>query len=135
MVASDADVVRALIAAVNAKDADAGRPLLSHDAELYPMRAQLEGRAYVGPDGFAELLGVLDEEWEGIRLEVGELVEGPDGVVIVGSLRATGRASGVDLDVPSGWHFRVVDDRVTYSRGYSDPDDALRAAGADPAAD
>jgi ketosteroid isomerase-like protein len=130
MEASDADLVRALIAAVNTKDTDAGKSLLSEGAELYTMRAQLEGRAYIGQDGFAEFLRALDEEWENIRLEIDELVDAPGGIVVLGPIRATGRVSGVDLDVPTGWHFRVAGDRVTYCRAYSDPEDALHAAGA-----
>jgi hypothetical protein len=34
------------------------------DTELYPLRAQLEHKTYVGRDGLTEMLADFDEDWK-----------------------------------------------------------------------
>ena len=54
MSADNVETVRRLMAAFNDRDVDGMAAELSEDAEFYPLRAQLEGKAYVG------LVGVRD---------------------------------------------------------------------------
>ena len=99
-------------------------------SELYPLRAQLEGKAYVGPEGLAEMLADFDEDWESIRIELDEVIDRDNLVVALCRLRGRGRASGVDLEVPIGFLLRFEGGKLVYSRTYSEQADALRAAGA-----
>ena len=128
--ASAPELVRLAFDATNRRDIEAARSLASDDAELYPIRSQLEGKAFRGPDGFADALAAAWADWDELHFEVEEIRELPDGVVALVRFQARGRASGVDLDVPTGWHFRVAGGKITYSRAYSKPEEALRAAGA-----
>ena len=130
-----ADVALAVLDAFNRRDIAAIRPLIADGAEIYPLRAQLEGNPAFGPEGLVDAITAADGDWEDLRLEPGEVHELPDGVVVMARFRARGRASHADIDVPTGWHFRVSAGKVDYSRGYSKPEEALRAAGAESATD
>lgn len=97
-------------------------------AEFYPLRAQLEGRAYHGHEGVRRFIAELEEDWDEVRFEVEEIRDlGAQGVGS-GRFKARGRASGVELDVPLGWVGEVRDGKVVYARFFSDPADALKAA-------
>jgi ketosteroid isomerase-like protein len=71
----------------------------------------------------------FDEDWEELRIEIGEIREVGDQVAAICRLRSRGRTSGVDLDVPIGFVWRFRDGKAVYARSYSEPADALRAAG------
>jgi ketosteroid isomerase-like protein len=62
-------------------------------------------------------------------MDAEEFREAGDQVVVLGRLRARGRTSGVDLDVPMGFVWRLRDGKVVYARSFSEQADALRDAG------
>lgn len=123
------EMVRRFLEAFNARQTETMLEMLHPEAELYPMRAQLEGRAYRGHHGLHEVLADIFEDWEEISMKTEQTLEADDAVVALGRLRGRGRVSGVDVDVPMGWVWRLRDGRVVYGRAYSDPRDARRAAG------
>jgi ketosteroid isomerase-like protein len=93
------------------------------------LRAQLEGGAYRSHDGLRRFIDEMFEEWDGVRFEVDEIRDAGEQMVGFGRMRARGRASGVELDVPLGVLGVVRSERITYARFFSDPADALEAAG------
>jgi ketosteroid isomerase-like protein len=115
--------------AFNDRDFDGMAAELNEDAELYPLRAQLEGKSYRGPEGVREMFADFDEDWEELRIEIDEMRDVDDEVVVICRLRSRGRTSGVDLEVPIGFVWRFRDGKAVYARSYSEPADALRAAG------
>ncbi len=117
------------MAGFNDRDFERMAAELSEDAELYPLRAQLEGKSYRGPAGVREMFADFDEDWEQLRVEIDELRDAGDQVAVRCHLRSRGRTSGVDLEVPIGFVWRFRDGKAVYMRSYSEPDDALRAAG------
>ena len=123
------EIVRAAFDAWNRDDRDALVALWDEEAEFYPLRAQLEGRAYHGPEGLRRFMVELAEEWDEVRFEVEEIRDAGEQMVGFGRFRARGRASGVELDVPLGLIGVVRNERVAYARFFSDPADALKAAG------
>jgi uncharacterized protein len=127
--AENVESVRRLLVAFNDRDVDAMAAELSEDAELYPLRAQLEGKAYRGPAGVGEMFADFDEDWENLRIEIDEIHDAGDEVAARCRLRSRGRTSGVDLEVPIGFVWRFRDGKAVYARSYSEPADALRAAG------
>jgi ketosteroid isomerase-like protein len=129
MSAENVQIIRRLAEAFNDRDLDAMDRDIDPGAEIYPMRAQLEGKAYRGPDGVREMLADFDQDWELVRMDPDEFRDAGDQVVVLGRLRARGRASGVDLDVPMGFVWRLRDGKVVYARSFSEQADALRAAG------
>jgi ketosteroid isomerase-like protein len=122
-------LVRRLFEALSAGDLEAMTPLIEADAELYPMRAQLEGKVYRGHDGLRQLMAELDEDWEYVQMDVDEFREaGDEQLVCLGRLRTRGR-SGVDVDVPMGWLWRFRGGKAVYVKAFSNQEDALHAAG------
>jgi ketosteroid isomerase-like protein len=129
MSARNVEVIRQLFEAFNARDLDAMLERLEPQAELHPLRAQLEGKAYRGHDGLREMLADFDEDWEYVQVDPEELRDTDDTVVVLGRLRARGRASGAELDVPMAFLWRLRDGKAAYAETFSEPEDALRAAG------
>ena len=129
MSAENVESVRRLMAGFNDRDFDAMAAELSADAELYPLRAQLEGKSYRGPAGVREMFADFDEDWEELRIEIDEMRDVEDRVAVRCRLRSRGRTSGVDLEVPIGFVWRFRDGKAVYARSYSEPADAIRAAG------
>ena len=127
----NAEVVERLADAFERGDLEASLACLDPEVELQPIRARLEGTSYVGHEGWRRMLADWDSDWEGLRLEQRELHEKGDTVVAVGRFTARGRTSGVELDVPLGLLYRLRAGKIVSVESYSDPDEALRAAGID----
>lgn len=129
MSASNIEVIRRLVEAFNARDLDTMLEYVQPDAQLHPLRARLEGKAYRGHEGLREMLADFDEDWEFVQMDPEELRDAGDTVVVLGRLRARGRTSGAELDVPMGFVWRLQDGKAAYAETFSDPEDALRDAG------
>jgi len=93
------------------------------------LRAQLEGESYRGHDGLDRFLREMAEDFENVRFEIDEARDAGEQVVGIGRFRARGRASGVDLNVPLGVVQRVQRGKIVYIRFFSEPAEALEAAG------
>ena len=129
MSARNVEIVRSILAAWELGDVDAMALLIAEDGELVPLRAQLEGTSYRGPEGLRRFWADLNADWEDLRLPIGEARALGDRVLVIGRLIARGRTSGVELDVPIGQLWELRDGLVVRMKAFSDPDEALRAAG------
>jgi ketosteroid isomerase-like protein len=121
--------IRGLAVAFRNSDLDAIMDYLTADAEILPLRAQLENKSYVGREGIIEMFADLAEDWEDIDQRFDELRERDDWAFATGRLRTRSNATGIDLDVPLAWALRFEGDRVAYGKAYSDLAEAARAAG------
>jgi uncharacterized protein len=123
------EIVLAAVDAWNRGDREAFLALWDEEAEFYPLRAQLEGESYRGHDGLRRFLAEMTEDFEQVRFEIEETRDAGEGVVGIGRFRARGRASGVDINVPLGVFQRMRRGKIVYVRFFSEPEDALEAAG------
>src|SRR4029450_6407448 len=123
------EIALAAVDAWNRGDRKAWLALWAEDVEFYPLRAQLEGKSYSGHDGLMQFLAEMTQDFEEVRFEIDEAHDAGEQVVGIGRVRARGRASGVDLNAPLGVHTRVRDKRIVYTRMFSEPAEALKAAG------
>jgi ketosteroid isomerase-like protein len=123
--------VRRLTAAFNDRDVDRFLADLHPEVEFHSLRAQLEGRPYVGHEGARRMFADFDEDWDYLRLDLDDFRHTEDAVVGVGRLISRSRASHVDLDVPVALMWRFRDGKVVYGKVFSESSDALRAAGVD----
>jgi ketosteroid isomerase-like protein len=123
------EIALAAVDAWNRGDRKAWLALWAEDVEFYPLRAQLEGKSYSGHDGLMQFLAEMTQDFEEVRFEIDEAHDAGEQVVGIGRFRARGRASGVDLNVPLGVYTRVRDKRIVYTRMFSEPAEALKAAG------
>ena len=126
---ANADIVRSILAAWDEGDVEAMSSVIAEAGVLVPLRAQLEGTTYLGPEGMRQFWTDLNADWEDLRLPIEDLRERGDSVVAIIRMTARGRASGVDIDVRIGSLWELRDGKVTRLESFSDPEEALRAAG------
>jgi ketosteroid isomerase-like protein len=104
--------------AIGAEAAAAGDPqplreLIHPEFEFAPhITGGHEGVEFHGYDGFIRFVNVQAETWESLRAEPSEIREHGDVVVILGTLRAQGRGSGVEVEEPTVWLCRVRDGQI-----------------------
>jgi ketosteroid isomerase-like protein len=110
------ETVRAAIEAWNRGDFDAWVGAWDERAEFLTLRARSKDGAYRGHDGLRRFAAEIAEKWEQVRFEVDEIRGAGEQVVALGRVRARGRASGVELDVPLVLAGVVRDRKVVYSR-------------------
>jgi ketosteroid isomerase-like protein len=123
------ELALAVADAWNRGDHEAFLALWDEEAEFYPLRAQLEGKSYRGLDGLERFFAEMTEQWDDVRFEIEESRDAGEQVVSTGRFRARGRASGVDINVPLGALTRVRRGKIVYMRFFSQPAEALEAAG------
>ena len=126
-------LVRDLIDAWNAGDRERWVPHLDPEVEIRTIRSQLESGPYRGTEGFRKALADFDEDWEHVSFEVEGVrgSESDDLIVATTKMTSRGRASGVELEVPLALLWELRDGLIVRVQSFSDPAEALRAAGID----
>ena len=72
----------------------------------------------------------IDEQFADWHLSIGEFRDASEGrLLMLGTVRLRGRASGVEFDQPMGWLLTFAGERVTDMRTIPDHAQALEAAG------
>ena len=88
-----------------------------------------QGEPFKGYEGVSEWLGGLDEAFERWDVELLELEERGDLVVLIGHVRAKGRGSGVELELPTGWVIRFREGKIVRVDVSRDLDETRAALG------
>jgi ketosteroid isomerase-like protein len=84
------------------------------------------GGSFRGKEGVGEFFQGLGGKWEGLELEIEDLIDGGDNVIGVG--RASGRLKDGDTASYGFAHvFTIGDGRIVRFREYVDLDERLRA--------
>jgi ketosteroid isomerase-like protein len=125
---ANVEAMRMAMDAFNRRDGEQFDALLTADAEIVPVRAALEGTTYRGADAGTQYCTAVEESWEDLVWEIGELRDGGDFVLAVGHIRGNGRDSGVAIDSRAGWIAQFRDGRIARFQTYADRKDALEAA-------
>ncbi len=84
---------------------------------------------YAGASGIREFFGDVAQSWESFRFEATDFRDLGDSVLVLGDVRARGRASGVEVDDRWGWMVEFREGRAASLRGFLDQWEALEAAG------
>jgi ketosteroid isomerase-like protein len=105
--------------------------LLDEEVDWTPITAQLDGVTYRGRDAVRQWVVDLRRDWESYELTADEVLDlGERGTLALGSWRARGRRSGVELQVQqAAWLTTYGDGKITSIRTFTDQGDALQAAG------
>jgi ketosteroid isomerase-like protein len=85
-------------------------------------------RTYRGHEGIREALHSSEESFEGFALHPQEFVAAGDYVIVVLTMRGTGRGSGVTVEDRIAHQWQVRDGRAVALQVYSDPEAAIRDA-------
>ncbi len=88
-----------------------------------------QGEPFRGHQGARQWLAALDENFETWEIVMGEVHERDNLVVVLGSVRARGRGSGVELDQPVGWVYEFREDKMFRLHTYYDHAQAAAAGG------
>jgi ketosteroid isomerase-like protein len=125
------ELVRGIAAALNARDFEALEAFpLDPDFEFRSLISDSEGSVYRGFDGLREWAADIDDVFEEFRFEVLDVRPAGDEAAVV-MLRIHGRAktSGAPFDERNAQVWLWRDGRLWRNEAYSNPADALRAAG------
>ena len=122
------DRMRAAITAMNRRDIDA--VILGMDAGVrFEHRlAALQG-SFVGVEGVRRWFGDLADHFGAWQIDCDDIRDLGDRVLALGSIRATGRESGVETDVPLTAVAQFKDGVISDFIDYGDREQALEAVG------
>jgi len=98
--------------------------------EFVSFASRVEGRSFIGAQGFREVLEDYAETFESWEVSV-EQIRGIDAerVLILAVVRAMGRRGGVDFEQRFGHVLTVRGGKVVHTELCSSPEEALEAAG------
>jgi ketosteroid isomerase-like protein len=103
--------------------------LLDPDWELVPA-AELTMEHYRGYEGFERFMESWTEGFDQWSIEAEQFIDaGHDRVVQIARQRATGKESGVPVELEFGLLYELKAGRVIRAHMFQDPADALEAAG------
>lgn len=97
-----------------------------HDHDI-PERAEYSGHA-----GFNRWLSDWAEPWSDWSMDVKEVIDAGDKVVLVVRMRATGRASGVEVDRLDSLVYGFRDGKIARIDYFNSKEQGLAAAGLTP---
>jgi ketosteroid isomerase-like protein len=124
------EIVRSGFEAYSRRDIKAFLALVDPAFELHSaIIGGAEGRVYRGHDAVRQWFEDSDAGFEELAIEPTELRDLGDRVLVLGRIRALGRASGLELDSPTGWVATVRNGKLTEARGFLSWREALKAAG------
>jgi ketosteroid isomerase-like protein len=123
------DAARGFADAITRVDRDAALAVCHPEVELQSVLG-ISGRNYRGHDGILEYFDDVTSAWEDWTVEVERVEEAADGrVVIVMTMHARGRGSGVTLAARTAHIWTLSDRRLLRNQLYREPEQALRDLG------
>jgi uncharacterized protein len=123
------DAARGFADAITRVDRDAALAVCHPEVELQSVLG-ISGRNYRGHDGILEYFDDVTSAWEDWTVEVERVEEAADGrVVIVMTMHARGRGSGVTLATRTAHIWTLSDGRLLRNQLYREPEQALRDLG------
>ncbi len=129
------EIVRRAQEAISRRDIEALGVLMAPDCEIRPLRAAVENAVFRGSNAVAQWFAAQDESWENLSAEFETIRHGGDWVLVLGRIRARGRASGADLDVRAAGVWRFRDGLITGINVYTDRGEGFADLGLAPEAD
>jgi ketosteroid isomerase-like protein len=93
-----------------------------------PQQALLQG-TYIGHDGVVGWLADVAEHYENGHMDYADIRDLGERVLALGTLRVTGRGSGIEIEVPLAIMASFRDGLITHLKDYGEKDQALAAAG------
>jgi ketosteroid isomerase-like protein len=122
------ELIRDLFERWNHGDREIDPAAVDPDAEV---RSAMTRATYRGYGGIKDWMAEIDEQFDSWQIAVEEMNElSGDRVMVLGSVRFRGRASGVEFDQPIGWIITFTGERVGEMRIFPDHASARNAADA-----
>jgi ketosteroid isomerase-like protein len=128
VLSQNVDAIRRAYEAVGSGDFDIVLDIVDPDIVLRDRPESPDPRTYHGYDGVRQALESSDESFDGFELHPEEFIAAGDYVIVVLTMRGTGRGSGVTVEDRIAHQWQVKEGRVVALQVYSDPDEAVRDA-------
>lgn len=119
------DLIRQSYDAFARGDVHAVLDTLTDDVQWDVPGSLPQGGSFSGKDGVGEFFQNLGQTYDGISLEVEDLVDGGDNVVGVGTATGKLRDAGTSVEYGFAHVFTVSGGKVTRFREYADPRQGL----------
>jgi ketosteroid isomerase-like protein len=120
---SNVDIVRAIYDAW--RDGKSARTFIDADVEYVNPPDAVEPGTRRGRDAFRGIRDAYDD----VRIEPQEFIDAASDVVVLATVHATGRGSGVPIEWHHGYIWTIEAGRAVRFRWFNDPAEALAAAG------
>ena len=118
----------AAVEAMNRRDIAAVLRLMDPEVRFEHRLAALEGN-FVGLDGVRGWFADLVEHFDAWQIHCPDIRDLDDRVLALGTIRATGKGSGAETELPFTVVARFRDGRITHFTDFGDKAQALEAAG------
>ena len=122
------DLMQEGIEAMNRRDIEGVVRGMDPEVRFEHRLAALQG-SFVGVDGVRRWFMDLVEHFDSWRIDCTDIRDLGDRVLALGTIRAAGKESGVEAELPLAIVARYKDGRLTDFIDYGDRDQALEAAG------
>ena len=127
------DVLKAGMECFERRDVDGAIELLDPEVKWHPAFTALLGgetTVFRGHDGAREAMRQFWEVFSETHFEVSEIRDLGDQALAIGTMRARGAESGAEIASPWAWLVRSKNGKATSIRAFTDPAEAIEAAGA-----
>jgi len=129
MAPSNIEVVRAVVDAFNRGDLTTALGLCTEDVEFDWSRRMLDGEVFHGHEGLRQFMQDTLEIFDEIHIPAEDVTDlGDDVVLLAGSARFRGHASGLGVEAYAANLWTVRDGKVARFRFYQSKEDALADA-------
>ena len=126
---SNVDVVRAVVTEFNRGNFAAAMEMCTEDVVFDWSRRMLDGEVFTGREAAQRFLQGVREIFDEIHIPADELTDLGDGLVLlVGTARFKGRASGLDVEAAAANLWTVRDGKISHFRFYQSKEEALEDA-------
>lgn len=129
MSVDNVELVRNIYGVWEREGSPVGSGLLDPEIEWVNPPDAIERGTRQGLDSFGVAAESVSDMFEGLRVEIDEMLDAGDQVVVLATLRGRGRGSGADVERRQGYVWTLRDGRVTRFQWFNSADEALRAAG------
>lgn len=123
------DRLRAAYEALDRGDAEAIRNFLDPGVELYDRPEIPDAGSYIGWEGLMLSVRASQDSFADFHFTPERFFEHGDRIVVVVLMTGRGKASGVPVEERIAHDWTIRDGRAVKLQAYSDPGDALEAAG------
>lgn len=123
------DAVRRIYAVWEKEGSPVSSGLLDPNIEWVNPPDAIERGTRRGLEEFTTAVGAVGETFDGVRVDIDEMLDAGDQVVVLATLHGRGRGSGADVERRQGYVWTLRDGKVIRFEWFNNFDDALIAAG------
>ena len=123
------EAVRHIYGAWEKEGSPVASGLLDPDIEWVNPPDAVERGTRHGLDSFGTAAESVADTFEGVAVDIDEMLDAGDRVVVLATLHGRGRGSGADVERRQGYIWTLRDGKATRFEWFNTPGEALRAAG------